>query len=411
MTNINENNSTIDNTQSHWGNGVVLKNIQFGPPPADTENSVSKSETSAMQNNSKSVSLWSWFAVLFMALALCAGTGYLFSEAYDEVSSGDIINVMRWGDDIYDISPGAKVNGKILPFVSIPHTGDTVYYPTIKNVNFDDSLLGHFEPICNNVKGDHFSIPDNHRVMAQGVYYNGCSFKRTKFLDTCISAKDCDFQDALFIKNCSLKIKGKDLMLTANYKNKDISMCEFWNMDLSVINFSKTKFIYTQWYNCDLKGCDFSGADLRHSTMKNCDFENAIFTDAVITRIHFPVVEPVWTPKHPVKQITFEQIKQTKNYKTRNLNGCVFSGIDFRKADFSRFNLGMVVFQENTDVTGADFTDAIIASTDFSHVTGLSLKQIESTKSYKDGDRSSYKLPPDIQKALEEEKKAQGKER
>ncbi|MDR0522385.1 MAG: pentapeptide repeat-containing protein, partial [Planctomycetaceae bacterium] len=421
--------------QSHWGSGVKFDNIQIGAPPAaaDTEIAVSESETNTTQR-SKNKSLLSCLLVLFAIVTLCAG--YLFSqqgsytifpdqkllpgvdkEKFEGVSQQTIqcpdgeerwhIKAMRWGQEIIDVSPGAKVNERFLPIVFIVDTDDGSSHcgDVIKDVNFDGSLLGPFWGI-DRIALKSISPPESyHGLQSRNApLFLNCSFRGTQFVATTICAANCDFQDAFFIQGCQLGIQKKDLMATANYtKHKDFSMCNFHNKDLSKTNFSKFKLLYTFWIGCDLKGCNFSGADLHKSVFKRCNLENADFTDAVITRVQFQ------SAPNYLKQnctISFEQIKQTWNYKTRDLNGCVFSGIDFRKADFSRFNLVMVVFQKNTDVTGADFTDAIIASTDFSHVTGLSLKQIESTQSYKDGDRSSYKLPPDIQKALDEEKKA-----
>jgi O-phosphoseryl-tRNA(Cys) synthetase len=55
---------------------------------------------------------------------------------------------------------------------------------------------------------------------------------------------------------------------------------------------------------------------------------------------------------------------------------------------------------------GANFTDAIISGCIFTNnVKNLTVEQIKSTWNYKVGRMDGIKLPPDIQKALDAEKK------
>jgi uncharacterized protein YjbI with pentapeptide repeats len=107
-------------------------------------------------------------------------------------------------------------------------------------------------------------------------------------------------------------------------------------------------------------------------------------------------------------------IMQTATYKTKSICGCSFVGCFFSGADFSGLCLKNCKFiqyaerysaDQKTDLHHAKFTDTDISGCDFSGTSGLTLDQIKQTKNYKNGKMKGIILPPDIQKALDEESK------
>jgi hypothetical protein len=88
------------------------------------------------------------------------------------------------------------------------------------------------------------------------------------------------------------------------------------------------------------------------------------------------------------------------SFKNCRFEGTVFSGVSMDRCDFEGAFFGGVQFEYYSHIS--------IGECSFFNAKGLTLEQIKQTANYKDGTlESNVRLPPDIQKALEEEKQAQ----
>ena len=132
----------------------------------------------------------------------------------------------------------------------------------------------------------------------------------------------CDVTDA-DITGANLPLDGEQLRSTKNYKEKNLSGVAL--------------------YMTDLSGVSFAGFNLTNTTFRDCNLEDCDFTDADITGMR-------------VGNLTFDQLKTTKNYRVKDLGGIVFTNCNFDGADFRGFKLSIF---HNCTFRDADLTDAV----------------------------------------------------
>lgn len=180
---------------------------------------------------------------------------------------------------------------------------------------------------------------------------------------------DCNFTDA-DITGATLPLTGEQLRSTKNYKNKNLAGVKIFRADLTGTSFA---------------GFNLTGARL-YDTLKDCDF-----TDADIT-------------KFGAENLTFAQLKTTKNYKNHDLSETMFQKCNFDNADFRGFRLG---FFSGCSFRNADFRDALFVMPKESvdpqirlwsfrapgfSACELTRQQFESTKNYQTKDLSRLYL-------------------
>ena len=121
-----------------------------------------------------------------------------------------------------------------------------------------------------------------------------------------------------------------------------------------------------------------------------------------------------WFKDNNMSYLTKEQFISTKNYQER-----VFVGIKFSNFNMSSSNPIIITFLENLDLSTAIFVnctfgssmvdtniqDAVFSNCIFCTQTNLTIEQIKSTWNYKHNRMDLIKLPPDLQKYFDEEKK------
>ena len=110
--------------------------------------------------------------------------------------------------------------------------------------------------------------------------------------------------------------------------------------------------------------------------------------------------------------LTAEQLKQTQNFQAGLYEHITFGGgnqrrlLDYKNFDFSKAILRHCTFR-NVDLTGADFTDAVLYDCKFHERTIITLEQLQSTWNWKNGRVSLifiegvYCLAPDVKKAVD----------
>jgi hypothetical protein len=362
--------------QSHWGSGVKFDNISIVPlttlppvPPAissspneetdeaetDAVTSPANGQTGATRRGT-AVKITA-ISLTLLAVGLCtlfaalvSATPLNFWWAKWQIPDAEFERV----GTTYDLPKGGMVDmsNRVFPYLFVPDPADDLS-PSIHFVNFDNSIIGtalrdHFD---DGRKGRDGSVPYIGRLRDLGfppkteqirssiisIPFSACSFRNTVFIDIAVNGEpfwdgtthhSSNFENAVFVRYCSLKnFDSKTLSVTANYKkHKDFSLCTFWNCNFARLDFSGFKFINTSLCGrCNMSKCNFTGADLSclrttgdDKTRTNViDFTGADFTDAVISGADFGT-RKVGDSSVPTCNITLEQIKQTWNYKTRH---------------------------------------------------------------------------------------------
>jgi len=183
-----------------------------------------------------------------------------------------------------------------------------------------------------------------------------------------------------------------------NYNGQDVS-----GQDFSYQSLTRSKWVgatadMTQFVHSNLSSADFSeasltnanltGADLTSSIFRSTILKDAIFTDAIISGARF-----YSTHNSDEYLLTKEQLYSTKSYKDKDLRGVYFASYnDLSGWDFSGQNLTSAILRAR--ITGADFTNAIIAKANFNTAVarGFTKEQLYSTKSYQDKNLSGIDL-------------------
>lgn len=174
----------------------------------------------------------------------------------------------------------------------------------------------------------------------------------------------------------------------------DLSGSAFIGMDLSNANFERSDLQRTFFAQVRFQkgGASFKGADLRYARFaespdspKQEGFGKCDFTDAMIQGLQFV---------HQYAHLTIEQLRSTKSFKLKDLNGCqIVGGVNERRwysyyhleprpveLDFRQFDLRNATFAAG-DFTKSDFRGAIITGATF-FKSRITREQIESTTRY-----------------------------
>ena len=257
-------------------------------------------------------------------------------------------------------------------------TGADFTNAVIKGVNFDfvktltkDQIYSSASYKNKDLSGINFG-----QVDLSGIDFSRQNLSNIEFRWAVLSG--VDFSDATidgtsFRETTSYGFTKEQLYSTLNYKNKDLSKIGLNGNDLT--------------------GWDFTGQNLSNATLEYSTLTAAKFTDAIINGTDFSITT--------IKGFTKEQLYSTSNYKNHNLRGVKFGDNDLSGWDFSGQDLTNASFtyyqysyyrQGNSNLTGANFSDAVINNVDFSDTIGLTEEQLYSTASYKNKDLSGVRL-------------------
>jgi uncharacterized protein YjbI with pentapeptide repeats len=411
MTNINENNSTTDNTQSHWGSGVKFSEVSLTRKNADS---------AAAEKNSSRTGAVKTYSLLFLFCGLIALGSAFIMQCLRNNSFAQTSNVSDTVPPLAPIADNAKmqgINGKNNSKGLLRHWQHPLWsydspvdgFRTDKNYDYltlDNGLL------------------DGPILQLSHLNFDGCSFRNSYFREI----------GAVFITDCSFI--GADLRGACwAICNADLEKCNFKDVRIALDSNRhafKSIFQYTVLPaviilaskdfkeknlcgvhgivdgNGDWSGIDFSGFNLTYSDLgEGCNIRGALIHGATI-----------W-------EQAAKHLRDTVDFQNGCVADCEFRACDFTSFDFSGINLtgcrflpknpdeddqkNLNMVYKKTNVTGAKFHDAIISNCQFKHVVGLTVAQIKSTWNYKNGKMKGIILPPDIQKALDEEMKQKDK--
>ncbi len=161
-----------------------------------------------------------------------------------------------------------------------------------------------------------------------------------------------------------------------NAAGRDLRGSEFVLQDLTGAIFDGCNLYDVRIYDCILSRASFRGAIFAGARIGDCRVDDADFTNAVINGNGFFRERFFYT-----LELSPEQLKSTRSYKTKDLHKCVISGswstpaFDFGGADLRQARL------INGDFTKCDFTNARIHRTTFGNFT-LSFEQLASSADF-----------------------------
>jgi len=244
-------------------------------------------------------------------------------------------------------------------------------------MDLSGKFILHFEPASSNMilKNVNFDR-SNFRYVKElhDIVFVNCSFRETWLVNlNCLPALGSgnDFTGARISSVGQIHLTREQLESTASFKDKLLHGMTFNGSDLSGTDFSGF-YLSEIRFRALLDDCDFTDATI----IGNCSIG-----------------------------ITFEQLQFTKNYKDGILaNLELILKSPKGPADFSRMNLTGCRFG-STEEYQLDLTDSVISNCDFRYFKGLTLENVKSTWNYKHNRMEGIKLPEEIQKALDAEKK------
>jgi uncharacterized protein YjbI with pentapeptide repeats len=253
-------------------------------------------------------------------------------------------------------------------------------------------------------------------AMLQGVTFINCSFKRASLKNVKVSEYDvafvnCDFTDAAITDNVNSRFPGDTIKEETIFNRFPPS----YPLCLPIEQLKQTlSFKRQQLYGCTVSD-SLKGADLSCFNLKK-----ASFSDGIVTKGNKNVLEGCELHNAAIAEAFFhkisrEQLMATADFKNRYLYKVHILIADLSGIDLSRVALIECVFGNpyplnapSCDLKNASFTDAVITGCCFACAKNLTVEQIKSTWNYKVGNMNGIKLPPDIQKALDAEKKESG---
>lgn len=257
-------------------------------------------------------------------------------------------------------------------------TGANFTNAIIKGVNFDFVKTLTKEQIYSTAsyKNRDLSGISFGQVELSGIDFSGQNLSNIEFRWAVLpeaNFTDASIKGTSFRETTSYGFTKEQLYSTASYKNRDLS-------------------------GVGLNGNDLNGWDFSNQNLSNINFEysvltNTNFTNALIDRGNFSSTT--------AKGFTKEQLYATSSYKNHDLHGIKFGDNDLSGWDFSGQNLTDASFtyydysdyrQGNSNLSGANFADAVINGVDFSETIGLTKEQLYSTASYKNKDLNGVRF-------------------
>ncbi|MBQ6617383.1 MAG: pentapeptide repeat-containing protein [Thermoguttaceae bacterium] len=256
----------------------------------------------------------------------------------------------------YELKDGIDLSGRYIGQQVLARQGGT-----LKNIDFSGCLFSTCE----------FQEITFENCSFQGAFFNNCR--------GCIKSINSDFRDATF-QDSPIGISYETYLQTRNYKLKR-PLFRLYDFDNLPENADMTEFEFTHAY---------FGLWDDTINISNAYLESIRFADVI---------------DQSKSRISSKQLFTTLNYKLGVfvnsdswLPACSdnidFSNMVFLDCDFRPSSV------KNSDFTGAKFIDCSLE-----RLTNLTVEQLKSTWNYKNNRMDLIKLPPDLQKYFDEEKK------
>lgn len=322
-----------------------------------------------------------YFAILTIAAGL-SQLLYADNDVYDNTTvTENFINASLVDSSWYKtIASGVKFTGS-----------------NLTNANFNSATLNDTDFTDTNLTNANFT-----KATLTGANLSGAEIRRAKF------ANATGFTSEML---CS----------TASYANKDLSGVYVSYVTIDGVNFDGVNLSDVSFSFCTISNVDFTktatpnfNLTLQSSTLSNVNFTGLNLEKVELYGVTYgegvnytDVILPSGSAF--LGEIPTEVLMQTWNYKSGTLNlaltnnkridgldlegfrvNCKFSNSSLKNINFKDADLrGSVITR--ADVSGADFTDAIINDVwmDSSNFTS---QQLESTKSYKQKDLSGVTM-------------------
>lgn len=269
----------------------------------------------------------------------------------------------------------------------------------------------------------------DYRKIYHNINFSKCHFKNVHIYG--VAFINTTFRDAVFEGRCQLNIVGK------NIDFKDVNFLPIDIPRNAAVDYLDDKYYDRYLHESRRKAFfiivhDYTDEDLLSQTIpyklkhmdtisfscentKEKDYSNFWFINNGYAP-HNPksCYKDAWFKDNNMSYLTKEQFISTKNYQER-----VFVGIKFSNFNMSSSNPIIITFLENLDLSTAIFVnctfgssmvdtniqDAVFSNCIFCTQTNLTIEQIKSTWNYKNNRMDLVKLPPDLQKYFDEEKK------
>ena len=305
---------------------------------------------------------------------VCVAQSYGYSEAHGK----ELVDPMPPTSHIIVRGKPIKLENGLKLYDHKLH-GTQIYNVRLENVNFTG---------CDFFGAD----------FRQAIFVR-CNFSRALLTyirsDEYTTFIDCNFEDAILEAFDATTLTLDQLKATRSYKEKTIKCLDFhWPTDHDFSEFVLDYVSRGSWnvpppFHQGKATFDAAGLDLTGTVLKG-QFTN----------------------------LSAAQLKQTENFKKKRYENISFLNWripynDYRKFDFSGSILARCYFPNNTDLSDADFTDAILYDCVFEGPTSLknpsllkqsqtlqnslTLDQLKSTGNWKIGRMDLIKLPPELQ--------------
>ena len=185
----------------------------------------------------------------------------------------------------------------------------------------------------------------------------------------------------------------EQLYSTASYQAKNLQNMGFrsndftgWNLagqnlfkaNLARVNFSDANLSGANLVRANLHGARFPGADLIGANLSNSNLASARFAGVDLTGAN---IAGAIVPFRAVHGFTRETLYSTASYKSQDLEGIVFSGVNVAGWDFSGQNLATASFRRST-LTEANFAGANLINANLFGVGGLDTAVFDSETIY-----------------------------
>lgn len=243
---------------------------------------------------------------------------------------------------------------------------------------YGEAYTGH------TVKNVDFSHADMRGVAFYDMVFINCNFSNADMRGLYGGARfiNCNFTDAKIAGAVNLGLTPDNLKQTYDFQQKELK-------------HTTIHLILDSDYELDLSGFTIYKSDVATYTGPTGPKVKLKLTDARLydTRCRF------------------SEILDSRSFKERTLYGLTLSGSDFTNVDFSNFiifNCWFGVGSPDAKYDGADFSNAVIVSTQFSG--NLSIEQLKSTWNYQNGRYDWGPLPDDLEEQIDELLKREGRE-
>ena len=267
--------------------------------------------------------------------------------------------------------------------------------------------------------------------------YHNINFSKCRFKDVFIYGVafiNTTFEDAIFEgRNGLINIVGRNINfnnvnflfinnpLLGNKNKKDYKLKLLRQSEVFVVYDATNEDLLSQTLPYKMKHLDslrfmVYGVDNKH------DYSDFWFVNMLMPYNPESCYRDSWFQNSSMSSLTNEQFLSTMNYKVRIFEGISFSNIDFvtyARPDSMNSHPSDNTLLENKELSnavffncrfsssmrGTDIKDSVFTNCIFSEGTNLTVEQIKSTWNYKNNRMDLIKLPPDLQKYFDEEKK------